>query len=132
MRFFQLTFETRLSLGDPGEREEAVLEVARQKRTVLQIFGRLSLGVQYALYPLDDGVAMSEEESEEFDVCLERYLARARAGWAIFGRKKRMKGQVLKPSADHDVSHACLDLARLAGRIQVNRDRLSVPSRPHL
>jgi hypothetical protein len=91
MRFFQLPSETRLGVSDTSEREEAILEVPRQKRTVLQVLGRLSLRVQYALYPLDDLIAMAEEEFEKFDVRVKRPLARGRSGWPLFGRRKRMK-----------------------------------------
>jgi hypothetical protein len=51
-----------LAVGDPGECEEAILEVTRQKRAVLQVLDRLSPGVQYPLYPLDDAIAMGQEE----------------------------------------------------------------------
>ncbi|HKH74678.1 MAG TPA: hypothetical protein VKA59_25140 [Vicinamibacterales bacterium] len=47
MRVFQLTSQARLVLGDPDE--EAVLEVTRQQGAVLQVFDRLSLGVEQAL-----------------------------------------------------------------------------------
>ena len=76
MRFFQLTSETRLAVGDPTECEEAILKVTRQKGTVLQVFDRLSLGVQHSLYSLDDVIAMGQEELEKFDMCLKRHLAR--------------------------------------------------------
>ena len=93
MRLFQLTSKTRLAVGDPSECEEAVLKVTRQKGTVLQVFDRLSLGVQHSLYSLDDFIAVGQEEVEKFDVCLKRHLARTRSGWPLFGRKEGMKGQ---------------------------------------
>src|SRR5262245_47060796 len=68
MRFFQLTSQTRLAVGDLGEGEEAILKVAIQNGTVLQVFDRLSLGVQQPLYSLNDFIAMGQEESEKFDV----------------------------------------------------------------
>jgi hypothetical protein len=80
MRVFQLTPEARLVIGDPGECEEAILEVTRQQGTILQVIGRLSLRVQYRLYSLDDFIAMGQEGSEKFNVCLKRHLARTRSG----------------------------------------------------
>jgi hypothetical protein len=38
------------------------------------------LGVQYALYSLDDFIAMGQEELEKFDMCPKRYLAKTRSG----------------------------------------------------
>ena len=73
MRFFQLTSKTRLAVGDPSECEEAILKVTRQKGTVLEVFDRLSLGVQHSLYSLDDVIAMGQEEVEEFDMCLKQF-----------------------------------------------------------
>jgi hypothetical protein len=58
---------------DAGHCEEAILEAARQKRAVLQVFDRLPLRIQYSLDALDDGIAMREEESEKFDMCLKRH-----------------------------------------------------------
>ncbi len=66
MRFFQLTSKTRLALGDPDE--EAIVQVTRQKGTVLQVFDRPPLGVQQSLYSLDDFIAMGKEELEKFDM----------------------------------------------------------------
>jgi hypothetical protein len=40
MRFLQLTSKTRLIVGDPGECEEAIFEVTRQERAVLQVLER--------------------------------------------------------------------------------------------
>jgi hypothetical protein len=68
VRFFQLTSETRLAVGDTCECEEAILEVAGKKGTVPQVFDRLSSSVQYCLYSLDDFIAMGQEELEKFDV----------------------------------------------------------------
>src|SRR5687767_1612260 len=73
MRFFRLTSQTRLAVGDPNE--EAILEVTRQNGTVSQIFVRFSLGVQQSLYSLDDVIAMRQEELEKFDMFLKRHLA---------------------------------------------------------
>jgi hypothetical protein len=92
MRFFQLTSKTRLAVGDTREREEAILEVTKQKGIVLQVFDRLSLSVQYSLYSLDDVIAMGQEELEKFDMCLKRHLATTRrSGWPFFPRKERSK-----------------------------------------
>ena len=98
MRFFQLTSETRLAVGDPSECEEAILKVTRQKGTVLQVFDRLSLGVQHPLYSLDDVIAMGQEELEKFDMRLKRHLAKTRSGWPFLRRKERMKSQASKNS----------------------------------
>jgi hypothetical protein len=46
----------------------------------LQVFDRLSLGVQDPLYALDDVGAIRQEELEKFDMCLKRHLTRARSG----------------------------------------------------
>ena len=56
--------------------EEAILEVTRQQGTVLQVFDRLSLGVQHSLYALDDVIATGQEELEKFDMSLKRHLAK--------------------------------------------------------
>src|SRR6185295_3588426 len=76
MRFFQLVPHT--SLAGSGRRtcKEALLERAGQKRTILQVSDRLSLGVQNGLYALDDIFAIVEEEPQQLDVCLKRHLAR--------------------------------------------------------
>ena len=73
MRFFQLTSKMRLAVGDSRECEEAILKVTRQKRTVLEVFDWLSLGVQYSLDSLDDVIAMGQEEAEEFDMGLKQF-----------------------------------------------------------
>jgi hypothetical protein len=51
-----------------GPNEEAILKETRQKRAVVQVFDRLSLGVQHPFNSLDDVVAMGEEELEQLDV----------------------------------------------------------------
>ena len=91
MCFFQLTPKTRLAVGDTRECEEAILELAKQKRAVLQVLDRLSLGVQDSLYSLDDFIAMGHEELEKFDMRLKRHLGRTRSGWPLFRGKERMK-----------------------------------------
>ena len=85
MRVFQLTSQTRLVVGDTRECEEAILNVTRQKRTVLQVFDRLSLGVQHPLQLIDDVIATGQEELEQFDMCLKRHLAKTRSGWPLLG-----------------------------------------------
>ena len=95
MRCFQSTSKTRLAVSDPRKCEEAILNVTRQKGTVLQVVERLSLGVQHPLYSLDDVSAMGQEELEKFDMCLKWHLAKTGAGWPLFRRKERMKSQAL-------------------------------------
>ena len=68
MRIFQLTAKLRLIGCERRQREEAILEVTRQKGTVLQVFGRPSLGVQYCLYSVDDFIAVGQEELEKFEM----------------------------------------------------------------
>jgi hypothetical protein len=80
VRGFQLTPETRLAAGHPGQGKEAVLEEIGQQNIVLQILDRLALGVQHPLYSLDDVTAMVEEELEQLEMCLERHLPRTRSG----------------------------------------------------
>jgi hypothetical protein len=74
-RLFQLTSKTRLVVSDRRECEEAILEVTQQKVSVLQILERLSLGVQHAVYSLDDLIAVGQEQLEKFDVRPKRHLA---------------------------------------------------------
>jgi hypothetical protein len=74
VRFFQPTSEVRLPVG--GEREEAILQVTRQKRAILQVLNGLALGVQRALYSLDDVLAIGEKRFQELDIRLEWRLAR--------------------------------------------------------
>ena len=62
-----------LAVADSSEREEAILEVTRQNGTVLEVLDRLSLGVQYALDPLDDFIATGQEDVEQLDMCLKRH-----------------------------------------------------------
>src|ERR1039457_1294176 len=76
MRFFQLASETSLAGGDRSACEEAILEMAGQKRPVLQVPDRLSLGVQNGLYVLDDIFAMRQKKSQQLDVCLKRHLTK--------------------------------------------------------
>jgi hypothetical protein len=57
-----------------GSDEEAILNATGQQGTVVQVFDRPSLCVQQRLDSLDDGVAMSEEELEQFDVCRKRHM----------------------------------------------------------
>ena len=76
-----------MARGDPGESEKAILEVTRQKGTVLQVFDRLSLGAQQPLYAFDEFVAMGQEDLEKFDVCLKRHLAETRSGRPLFRRR---------------------------------------------
>ena len=76
MRFFQLASETSLAGGDRSARKEAILEMAGQKRPVLQVLDRLSLGVQNGLYALDDIFAMRQKKPQQLDVCLKRRLTK--------------------------------------------------------
>ena len=76
MRFFQLASETFLAGGDRSACKEAILEMAGQKRVVLQVPDRLSLGVQNGLYALDDIFAMRQKQSQQLDVCLKRHLTK--------------------------------------------------------
>ena len=73
MRFFQLASEMFLAGGDRSACKEAILEMAGQKRLVLQVPDRLSLGVQNGLYALDDIFAMRQKQSQQLDVCLKRH-----------------------------------------------------------
>ena len=65
MRFFQLapqmSLDTFLAVRDCSARKETILEMAGQKRVVLQVPDRLSLGVQDGLYVLDDTFAMRQK-----------------------------------------------------------------------
>ena len=76
MRFFQLASETSLAGGDRSACKEAILEMAGQKRLVLQVPDRLSLGVQNGFYALDDIFAMRQKQSQQLDVCLKRHLTK--------------------------------------------------------
>src|SRR5262245_57937610 len=80
VRLFQLASETRVTVGDPSECEEAILELTGQQGSVLQVLERLSLGVQNCLYALDDFIAVGQEELEQFDMCLKRLLVETRSG----------------------------------------------------
>src|SRR5688500_7923731 len=99
MRVFQLTSQPHLAVRDSGQGEEAILEVTRQERTVFQVFDRLPLGVQHALYALDDWRATGEKELEKVDMRWKRYLARTRSAWPLVGRTERMKGHRSRQSA---------------------------------
>ena len=59
-----------------GACEEAILEKAGQKRPVLQVAERLSLGVQNSFYALDDIFAMRQKKSQQVDMCLKMYSVR--------------------------------------------------------
>jgi hypothetical protein len=61
MRPFQFTSKTKLVAGDGRQREEAILEVAREQAAVLLFPERPSLGVQQTLYFVDDFIAMGQE-----------------------------------------------------------------------
>ena len=74
MRFFQLASKTTLAGGERTACEEAILEMAGQKRPVLQGPDRLSLGVQNGFYALDDIFAPQQKHSQQLDVCLKRRL----------------------------------------------------------
>ena len=76
MRGFQLASELSLTGGDRSACKEAILEMARQKRLVLKVPDRLSLGVQNGLYALDDIFAMGQKQSQQLDVCLKRHLTK--------------------------------------------------------
>lgn len=74
---FQLTSQERLAGGDPGGREEAILEVTGQKGAVLQVLDRLSLGVQYPCDAFADRIAMGEEEMKKVEMGLEQITHQA-------------------------------------------------------
>ena len=78
LRFFQLASETSLAGGGRSACKKAILEMAGQKRSVLQVPDRLSLGVQNGLYALDDIFAMRQKKSQQIDVCPKRPLTRRR------------------------------------------------------
>ena len=59
MRGFQLASEKFLTGADRSASKEAILEMAGQKRVVLQVPDGLSLGVQNRVYAVDDIFAMS-------------------------------------------------------------------------
>jgi hypothetical protein len=84
MRFVQLASKTRWVVGDSGECEKAIVEVTRQKGSVLQVLARLSLGVQQPLNFLDDVIATGQEQLEKLDMRLKRHLAKWVRGWALF------------------------------------------------
>ena len=74
MRFFQLASKARLIAGDARECEKAILEPTRQNNAVLQVLGRLSLGVQQLLDSAGDFIAMRKEELKECDVRIKWYV----------------------------------------------------------
>src|SRR5579862_8313668 len=76
MRFFQLASETSLSGADGSACKEAILEMAGQKRPVLQVPDRLALGVQNGLYALDDIVALRQKQPQHLNVGLKRHLTK--------------------------------------------------------
>src|SRR5215510_1710627 len=90
MRFFQLTSKTRLVASDASCCEKAILKATREKGTVLQVLDRLPLSVQQPLYPLDDFIAMAQEQLEKFDMRLKRHMAKTPCRWLLFRRRKRM------------------------------------------
>jgi hypothetical protein len=55
--------------------EKAILEAPRQIAMVLQGLGGLSLGIQLALYSLDDFVAIDQEQLQKRGMRLKRYVA---------------------------------------------------------
>jgi hypothetical protein len=76
MGFFQLASETSLAGGGRSACKEAILEMMGQNRPVLEVPGRLSLGVQNGLYALDDIFAMGQKKTQELDVCLKPHLTK--------------------------------------------------------
>jgi len=78
MRSFQLASQKSLAGGGRSACKEAILEMAGQKRPVLQVLDRLSLGVQNGLYALDDIIAIRQKHSQELDVCLKRRRTKRR------------------------------------------------------
>ena len=77
---FQLASEMSLdkSLAGRGRSacKEAILEMAGQKRVVLQVSDRLSLGVENGLYALDNIFAIRQKQSQQLDVGLKRHLTK--------------------------------------------------------
>ncbi len=81
MRFFQLAaicweIGTSLAGGERSACEEAILEMAGQKRPVLLVPARLSQSAQNGLYALDDIFAMRQKKSQQLDVCMKRHLTK--------------------------------------------------------
>jgi hypothetical protein len=74
MRFVQLAPE--MTGSHRNACKEAILEMAGQKRLILQVLDRLSLGVQNGLYALDDIFAMRQKQSQQLDVYLKRHLTK--------------------------------------------------------
>ena len=100
--------------------------MTRQKGTVLQVFDRLSVGVQHSLYSLDDFIAMGQEELEKFDMCLKRHLARTRSGWPLFRSEERMKSQASKQFANPEVD------GNIASGVPAMRNRPASKTLPQL
>src|SRR5690606_3918244 len=73
MRLFELAAKTSLAGRDCRQREEAILEVTRQKRTIVQILRRSSLGVQESFHAADDRPAVREERAQQLDMRVERH-----------------------------------------------------------
>src|SRR6185437_1320085 len=69
-RGFEPVFESSV-VGGEGP-VEAVFEITGQESAVLEVLGRLSLGVEDGFDALDDVFAMGEEEAQEFEVFLKR------------------------------------------------------------
>ncbi len=73
MRLFQLVPEAALVGGDFSASKKTTLEIAGQKRVVLQVPGRLALGVQNGLYALDDIFTVRQKEPQQLNVGLKRH-----------------------------------------------------------
>lgn len=63
-------------MGERSKCEEAILKVTRQQRTVLQVFDRVSPGVEQPLYSFDDFIAVDQKHLEKFDMCPKGHLAK--------------------------------------------------------
>ena len=74
-RFFQLASERKMVTDGRGS-EEAILEVAGEEGTVLEVLDRPSLGVQHSLNSLDDLIAVGQERLEKLDMRRKRYPAK--------------------------------------------------------
>src|SRR5688572_6805442 len=71
VRFVQLAPETSVLRGGPAEREEAIVDLTREERNVLQVLGRLSLRTQQPFDSPDDLLAASQERAEKLDMRFE-------------------------------------------------------------
>jgi hypothetical protein len=103
MRFLQSTSKARLIGSDRVEREEAVLELTAQERPILQVLERLSLGVEHALYSLDDLSAAGQKQPEQYYVRLKRHLAKT---LAIHHRVPSYMGKPILPERHLNEQHA--------------------------